>query len=159
MLANKSSWSKSNYRFLKYLHLCDEIIVMNRGEMIEYGTFPILLAKNGFMTKLLSENVRMSTEDKIQENDGSKPGMDRDQPSLLRSIEKSRLSIVSASGSIDVVVPNDAEPMKLVLEDQSVNYKVWPSLIYLRAGWGVIISLLIYAFFFLVYIFRILSGD
>lgn len=80
------------------------------------------------------------------------------QPSLIQEIERSRLSIVSAGTEFDEVMPSDAEPMKLVLEDQSVNYEASPVLAYLRAGWGVIITLAIFIFFFLVHLIRVLSG-
>ena len=86
------------------------------------------------------------------------PLLGQNKSSLIKALEKTRQSIVSASGSIDVVIPSDTEPMKLVLEDQSVNYKISPGLLYLKAGWGLIITLLIYGFFFLVYAFRVGTG-
>ena len=55
-------------------------------------------------------------------------------------------------------IPEDAEPMKLVLEDQSIYYKEIPIWSYLKAGTGVIITLIIFAFFFVVHVIRITSG-
>ncbi len=206
------------------MHLCDEIIVIDKGEMVECGTFPQLMAKKGLMAKLVSENVQIlreseelkrhssstasgltqshshqstlpsisETPDKKRHSKSKKltkqqsvnrdhlsklnSMMDTDenmavlieanqmlghtQPreSLIREIERSRLSIISAATSIEEITPSDAEPMKLVLEDQSVNYKLNPALAYLRAGWGIIATLAIFVFFFLVHLIRILSG-
>ena len=154
--------------------------MIDKGQMIEYGTFTQLMAKKGHMAKLLSDNVRIGheAEELIEKNletnlhllnnrrssndaDDS-PNLTRRHQSALKplssNLESPRLSVVSLSDSVDVVIPSDAEPMKLVLEDQSVNYQVSPSWLYLKAGWGVVITLLVYAFFFIVYIFRILSG-
>jgi hypothetical protein len=60
--------------------------------------------------------------------------------------ERNRLSVVTID---DEVVPDDAEPMKLVLEDQSVDYKQLAVVSYLKAGKGTVITLLLFAFFFL----------
>jgi len=69
--------------------------------------------------------------------------------------ERNRLSVVTID---DEVVPDDAEPMKLVLEDQSVDYKQLAVVSYLKAGKGTVITLLLFAFFFLVHGLRIGSG-
>lgn len=77
----------------------------------------------------------------------------------LSVIERNRVSIVSGlisepeyeyeSTEPKNEVKQDAEaPMKLVLEDQSVNYKKSPILSYLQAGSGIIITLVIFAYFF-----------
>lgn len=58
----------------------------------------------------------------------------------------------------DELNPSDSEPMKLVLDDQSVNYKKSPMLAYLRAGYGIVPSILLFMFFFLVHGVRIGSG-
>ena len=79
--------------------------------------------------------------------------------SLIKEIQRSRLSIVSAVTSIEEIKPADAEPMKLVLEDQSVEYKMSPLWAYLKSGWGAVITLIIFAYFFLVHLLRILSGS
>jgi hypothetical protein len=239
------------------LHLCDEIIVIDKGEMVEYGTFAQLMAKKGLMAKLVSENVQIIHEPEefkpelrrqsstpvfglghthghghghghsstslgfgsrsfshhqlhsihpklpsIEEGASDKKdialnnnhilsneqhhnrthisqlnsivdtdenmavlieanqmlGQDYPRESLIREIHRSRLSIVSAATSIEEITPSDAEPMKLVLDDQSVNYKLNPGIAYLRAGWGIIITLTIFVYFFLVHLLRILSG-
>lgn len=204
------------------MHLCDEIIVIHKGEMVEYGTFQQLMAKKGFMAKLVSENVQIlrepeSHELKRQMSTGNSHSHSRHshlpaisettlkrsfradvltreqvhnrehlsrlnnmiatdenismlieanqilgnigQPSLIREIQRSRLSIVSSATSIEEITPSDAEPMKLVLEDQSVNYKISPIWTYLKSGWGVIITLAIFAVFFLVNLVRVISGN
>jgi hypothetical protein len=209
---------------------------VDKGEMIEYGTFKQLMAKNGHMAKLVTENVQILREPEefkpeirrlsstpatglgptgtgsrsfshhqltlpsiaeITDRKGSNSNIenltkqqnfnrsrlsrlnsiiDTDenlavlieanqmlgqvQPtgSLIREIQRSRLSIVSAATSIEEITPSDAEPMKLVLEDQSVNYKLNPAVAYLKAGWGIIATLAIFVLFFLVHLVRILSG-
>lgn len=144
--------------------------MVDKGKVVEYGTFRALLAKNGLMAKLVSDNVQIVSESdhlsdtqletkahNIKSTDVNTV-LDQNKSSLIKALEKTRQSIVSASDSIDVVIPSDAEPMKLVLEDQSVNYKISPGLLYLKAGWGLIITLLIYGFFFLVYAFRVGTG-
>ena len=229
--------------------------MIDKGEMVEYGTFSQLMAKKGLMAKLVSENVQIMHETEefkpeirrnsstpvfglghalghghghsstsigfgsrsfshhqlhslhptlpsIDEQETDKKtnsssnlhnlskeqhhnrthisqlnsivdtdenmavmiesnqmlGQDYPRESLIREIHRSMLSIVSAATSIEEITPNDAEPMKLVLEDQSVNYKLNPALAYLRAGWGIIATLAIFVFFFLVHLLRILSG-
>lgn len=207
---------------MKYLHLCDDIIVIRKGEITEHGTFTELMAMKGHMAKLVTENVQLAKETKeleesvdesqaklhkithghhghhhhsslmtpvlvpISENLTEEQQLNRyhlskvntmvatdenmatliefnqlvngHESSLIREIQKSRLSIVSAATSIEEITPSDAEPMKLVLEDQSVYYKKSPIVSYLRAGYGIIITLCIFAFFFLVHLVRILSG-
>ena len=77
-----------------------------------------------------------------------------DNPALKRKI-----SIMSKISNHDIdPVPEDSEPMKLVLEDQSIYYKEKPIWSYLKAGAGVIISLIIFAYFFAVHVVRITSG-
>lgn len=196
------------------MHLCDDIIVIEKGKIIEHGSFRHLMSKKGRMAKLVNENVQILRENpelqELESNDGvssivkhntphlshlpsisenlteeqtqnrahlsrlnsidtSDNNMARlieknqmighapSQTSLIREIQKARLSIVSAANSIEEITPSDAEPMKLVLEDQSVNYKVSPFFSYLKSGWGVVITLSIFAFFFLVHLVRILS--
>jgi hypothetical protein len=56
-------------------------------------------------------------------------------------------------------IPSDAEPMKLVLEDQSINYKEIPFITYLKSGTGVLITLAVFVLFFLVHGVRIFSGN
>lgn len=132
--------------------------MIDKGRIIEMGTFSQLI-EAGHMAKLLSDNVRILDESSSD-------------PTMTRSVENNqsptslnghhtrlrRVSVVSVSDSIDVVIPSDAEPMKLVLEDQSVNYNISPSWLYLKAGWGALITLAVYAFFFIIYGFRIGSG-
>ena len=76
----------------------------------------------------------------------------------VKVFERARLSIVSNSNEEEAPVPDDEEPMKLVLEDQSVFYKESPIKSYLKSGSGTVISLLIFAYFFCVHLVRILSG-
>ncbi|CAF0866320.1 unnamed protein product, partial [Brachionus calyciflorus] len=84
--------------------------------------------------------------------------------------EKNRVSIVSAmlaqpdfeveeeqKDEEEPAKVNDAAPMKLVLEDQSLTYKESPVLSYLKSGTGAIITLIIFAYFFAVHVVRILS--
>lgn len=211
--------------------------MIDKGEMIEYGTFKQLMAKNGHMAKLVTENVQILREPEefkpevrrqsstpvtglgstgtasrsfshhqltlpsIAEvtsdrkfSNSNMEGLTKEQnsnrarlsrlnsiidtdenlavlieanqmlgqnyrrESLIREIQLARLSIISAATSIEEITPSDAEPMKLVLEDQSVNYKINPGIAYLRAGWGIIATLAIFVFFFLVHLLRILSG-
>lgn len=207
--------------------------MVDKGEMIEYGTFTQLMAKKGHMSKLVSENVqilresdelsiahelkrqslaaigsnsshlfshslpstlpsiaevsdrrsskydtltreqfqnrqRLSRVNSIMATDENMAMLfeanqllgqaTHGQPSLIQEIERSRLSVVSAGTEFDEVMPSDAEPMKLVLEDQSVKYKVSPLMSYLRSGWGLIFTLAVFVLFFFVHLIRILSG-
>jgi hypothetical protein len=198
--------------------------VVNKGEMVEQGTFPELMEKKGLMAKLVSESVQIVDDNKeeishlhlkrhstdkhsfssqlanLQSRRSSKTdeNLTKDQilnrehllrknriedteenlaaliesnqmlgefhrsgdDHLLKAIQRARLSVVSIADSIGgEIVPTDSEPMRLVLEDQSVNYKISPMMTYLRAGSGIVITLLVYAFFFIVYVFRILTGN
>ena len=75
----------------------------------------------------------------------------------IKTLERNRVSFASADE--EVPQPEDAAPMKLVLEDQSILYKEKPIVSYLKSGTGIIITLLIFALFFLVHLVRILSGN
>lgn len=85
----------------------------------------------------------------------------------ISAIERNRVSIVSGmindpedGDNTQEIIPDDAEaPMKLVLDDQSVNYKVSPVWSYLTSGGGVIVTLIIFVYFFAVHLVRILSGN
>lgn len=76
----------------------------------------------------------------------------------IKVFERNRMSVVTIDNEDATVVPSDAEPMKLVLEDQSIYYKVPAILSYLKAGTGVVLTVLLFAFFFLVHGVRIGSG-
>ncbi len=76
----------------------------------------------------------------------------------INVFERNRLmSIVTNDGEDDEneVIPSDAEPMKLVLEDQSVNYKTLAIASYLKSGTGVVVTILLFILFFLVHGIRI----
>ena len=78
----------------------------------------------------------------------------------IKAFERTRLaSFVSNSEEEEAPMPEDAAPMKLVLEDQSILYKESPIWSYLKAGNGVIITLVIFIYFFVVHVIRILSGN
>jgi hypothetical protein len=76
----------------------------------------------------------------------------------VHPIVKKNLSIV-AKIEPDELVPEDADPLKLVLEDQSIFYKENPVYSYMKAGSGVVISILIVILFFFVHGIRIGSGE
>ncbi len=77
----------------------------------------------------------------------------------IRVFERNRMSIVSTHElEVEEVSPSDSEPMKLVLEDQSVNYKQSPVVSYLKAGTGIGATVSIFIMFFLVHGIRIGSG-
>jgi hypothetical protein len=81
---------------------------------------------------------------------------------LIKALETNRMSIVSESDEPNeedvAVVPDDAEPMKLVLDDQSVFYKKSAFAVYLQAGWGSTLTSVIVFFFYIVYLARIGGG-
>jgi len=111
--------------------------------------------------KNLSLNKKIKTTDEnlavhIEKSQLNLIGIEkmRRSPSV-EVFERNRLSVVTID---DEVVPDDAEPMKLVLEDQSVDYKQLAVVSYLKAGKGTVITLLLFAFFFLVHGLRIGSG-
>jgi hypothetical protein len=200
----------------------DDILVFDKGEIIEQGTFKSLMAKKGYLAKLITENVQLlknevESDDETgaqdftnnaQSYDRSISGdkrtplsvndlenltsiqlLNRHRMSLMNNvtmaeqnmaklIESNKLtnakdrnlineiminrtnSVISmAASENDDIIPSDSEPMRLVLEDQSLSYKVPPILSYLRAGNGVIITILYFALFFLVHLLRILSGE
>lgn len=75
----------------------------------------------------------------------------------VNPIARKGLSIASQLEP-DEPVPEDAEPMKLVLEDQSIYYKENPLYSYMKSGSGVCVSVSIVFLFFLVHAVRIGSG-
>jgi hypothetical protein len=77
----------------------------------------------------------------------------------IKIIERNELSIFTKMDEADEPVSSHDPPMKLVLEDQSVHYKAVPLLSYLRAGYGLPITLLVFVFFGLIHVIRILSGE
>ena len=79
----------------------------------------------------------------------------------IKTFERNRLSIVSAKPAFEEEEPatDDAQPIKLVLEDQSIYFKEKPIWSYLKAGRGAIISLMIFATFFLVHAIRLFCGN
>jgi hypothetical protein len=82
----------------------------------------------------------------------------RDSFDAIKIMEHNRMSIVTEHDEDTEVVPDDAEPMKLVLDDQSIFYKKSPLIAYLRSGYGAIATVSIFLFFFLVHGVRIGSG-
>jgi hypothetical protein len=84
-------------------------------------------------------------------------GGEHSRKDSIKVFERNRMSIVTIDNE-EEVVPSDAEPMKLVLEDQSVNYKQVPFFSYLKAGKGVVLTLMLFVLFFLVHGVRIGSG-
>ena len=94
----------------------------------------------------------------IEDNQMGLLSVRRDSIDAIKIMAKNRMSVVTEPDEEDEVVPSDAEPMKLVLDDQSVLYKKSPFISYLRAGAGIIPTLLLFAFFFLVHGVRIGSG-
>lgn len=142
---------------------------MNKGEIVEYGPFSSLLKNNGILTKLMGESFRIIDSslviedelpylDQIQQDNDEKE-VNNEYDKIFGRSKKTSFSSVTISDSIEDVLPTDAEPMKLVCQDQSVNYNASPILLYLKSGWGVFITLCIFAFFFVIYIFRIISGN
>jgi hypothetical protein len=180
----------------------DDILVFDKGEIIEQGTFKSLMAKKGYLAKLITENVQLlknevesdeetgaenvtnhaQTYDRSisadkrtplsvndLENQTSIQLLNRHRMSIMNNvtmaeqnmaklIERNSVISMATSENNDDLVPSASEPMRLVLEDQSLSYNVPPILPYLRAGNGVIITILYFAFFFLVHLLRILSG-
>ena len=76
----------------------------------------------------------------------------------INVFERNRLMSIVTNDEEDnenVVIPSDAEPMKLVLEDQSVNYETSAIVSYLKSGTGVVVTILLFILFFLVHGVRI----
>jgi hypothetical protein len=83
----------------------------------------------------------------------------RDSFNAIKIMEKNRMSIVTEhDDDSDEVMPSDAEPMKLVQDDQSIFYKKSPVMAYMRAGAGFIATVSVFLLFFLVHGVRIGSG-
>ena len=99
------------------------------------------------LTLSLNKNVSPSNENRTEKNQMSLTGND------LSKHGPNRMSLKSIrSNSIA------ANPNKLVLDDQSVEYKEAPFWSYLKAGKGVRITIFIFILFFMVHLIRILSG-
>ncbi len=87
-------------------------------------------------------------------------GNGRESNDVITVLERNRMSIVTESDESDEPVrPDDAEPMKLVQDDQSVLYKKSAFVSYFRSGWGFTITALIIFFFYVVYLPRIGGGQ
>jgi hypothetical protein len=84
----------------------------------------------------------------------------RNSHDTIKIMEQNRMSIVTEPSDEDgsEVMPSDAEPMKLVQDDQSIFYQNSPVIAYLRAGYGTIATVVIFLFFFFVHVIRIGSG-
>ena len=99
----------------------------------------------------------------IEKNQLKLIGDDDSHCDPIKIFERNRLSIVSGKQAIeeeeDSPVPDDADPIKLVLEDQSIFYKENPICSYLKAGRGAIVSLLIFSLFFHVHGIRLFCGN
>ncbi len=97
--------------------------------------FKTYLTDDALASKIESNQLRMTVHPIVQKN----------------------LSIISKIEP-DEPVPEDADPMKLVLEDQSIYYKENPIISYMKAGSGILLSVLIVILFFFVHLIRIGSG-
>jgi ABC-type multidrug transport system fused ATPase/permease subunit len=144
------------------LHQVDDIIVMSNGSIIEHGTFNELMAKKGNLATLVADHVQIV--------DPNQPEVHRDQmlnspvpghhSDSINAIEKSYADAMAGTAieeeaAEDDLMPSDSEPMKLIQDDQSVFYKKSPFVAYLRSGPGILATVLIFAFFFLVHGVRI----
>jgi ABC-type multidrug transport system ATPase subunit len=76
----------------------------------------------------------------------------------IKIMERNRMSVFSNASEEEEPKPDDASPMKLVLEDQSINYKEKPMMSYLKAGYGICPTITVFVYFFLVHVIRIVSG-
>ncbi len=97
--------------------------------------FKTYLTDDALASKIESNQLRMTVHPIVQKN----------------------LSIISKIEP-DEPVPEDADPLKLVLEDQSIYYHENPLISYMKAGRGSIVSVVIVVMFFLVHLVRIGSG-
>ena len=162
---------------------------MSNGEFVENGTYNQLMQKeDGVLKKLIREHVEKEhnklKNDEADEGVNMNIAARTDDPTMspqvhLTSVELVDQLVLEGKDSFQRIlgdprrmsttskvsnkshgpVPDDAEPMKLVLEDQSIFYKEIPIWSYLKAGSGVVITLIIFAFFFLVHVIRITSGE
>jgi hypothetical protein len=223
----------------KYLHQCDDIIVITNGRITEHGSFDHLMRQRGHLAKLIGEHVQimkpiLEETSEVEEEEEEEPnraedatvsdkivatvtksiesavtniatdkkgGTDLSKGQLINRrrlsnasgrqvgektdaeisrmieeqqlmlmdsrrgstvsgvdpitiLERNRLSLMIHVDEEDAesdIMPSDAEPMKLVLEDQSVNYKKSPLWSYLTASVGAFISIFLISFFFLSY--------
>ena len=106
--------------------------------------------------KLIERNILSTVSMHIENNQMALLGGNYLRKDSIALIERNRMSIRTLKN--EAPVPSDAEPMKLVLEDQSINYKEAPIITYLKSGSGVLITLAIFVLFFLVHGVRIGSG-
>jgi len=92
-------------------------------------------------------------------NESLAKGIERNQLRMtIDPILKKNFDLITAELDPEEPVPEDADPMKLVLEDQSINYRKNALVAYMQAGSGVFISISIVVLFFLVHGVRIGSG-
>lgn len=86
-------------------------------------------------------------------------GIERNQLRVsINPILKKKFDLITRELDAEEPVPEDADPMKLVLEDQSIFYKKNPLKAYIQSGSGSIVSILIVVLFFFVHGIRIGSG-
>ena len=150
------------------MHQVDDIIVIQNGTISEHGSFDELMRNKGALAQLVANHVQIveKPNDEACQKEAAEPVRNQEQEPVSAAQIQVQVSsqVVSSTPEVGAaeeeseVIPQDAEPMKLVLEDQSVNYKKSPVLVYLRAGNGLIATVLIMLSFFLVHGVRIGSG-
>ncbi len=123
--------------------------MLKEGKMTEHGTFDELMNSKGNLAKLVGDHVQIMDDKSLAKKDR--------QASFAKECEIKEGEENRDDDDGDIV-PTDTKPMKLVLDDQSINYKGSSVLAYLAAGYGVVTTLAIFAFFFLVHVLRVLSG-
>ncbi len=162
----------------KYLHQCDDIIVIKNGSIIEHGSFGELMKQKGHLSELISEHVQvLQNKENLTKNSTSGTYLEENQFKVvgfcrgstasdpIHLLERNRLSIVTRTDTEfhddqqeSCITPEDSQQMKLVLEDESVNYEKSPAWAYLRASAGAFLSIILYCFFFTTYTFRMGIG-
>jgi hypothetical protein len=117
--------------------------VFRNGQITEHGSFQELMKAEGDLATLVGEHVQIIDH--------------TDHKTIKNNIKATDLLTITPEEDTEVI-PQDSEPMKLVLDDQSIFHKKSPVMAYLRAGYGTIATVSIFLFFFLVHGVRIGSG-
>ncbi len=149
------------------MHLVDDIIVIRNGRISEHGSFDELMATGGALSQLVGEHVQIMNDPAAAQKQPY-PTLKKYENSeeVLGKVTHAKISFSipdedehGPGDEMKEVIPHEEDPpMRLVLDDQSVFYKMSPVWAYFQAGYGAIVTILVILLFFMVHGVRIGSG-